>query len=116
MKKVILLICGIIMLTTMVIGCSNKDTQTEEDLINRANDMIEKKYEVKIDKGAYTYELGGGVDEDNFIDIKEGEVPDVVFLRAVKKDEPSSGKVFNYSIKFNTKTDEIINSECEMYE
>lgn len=40
MKKVILLICGMIMLTTMVTGCSNNNTKTEEDLINRANDMI----------------------------------------------------------------------------
>lgn len=115
MKKIFLVISGMIMLVTMATGCSNTHAKIEEDLINTANCLIEQKYEIKIDKELYTYELGEVVDKDKFVNIKEGEMPEVVFLRGVNKDKPSNGEMFDYYIKFNTVTDEIIDSECEVY-
>lgn len=115
MKKIFLMISGMIMLVVMATGCSNTHTKIEEDLINKANYLIEQKYEIEIDKESYTYKLGEVLNEDKFINIKEGEIPEVVFLRAVNKGKPSKGEMFDYYIEFNTVTDEIIDSECEVY-
>lgn len=115
MKKIILMISVIIIFATSVIGCSSNNTKTEEELINKANSLIEEKYKVEINKDDYTYEVGEVVNDNNFEDINEGRTPKIVFVRAVNKEKPSVGKVFDYSIKFNTKTDEIITSECGIY-
>lgn len=115
MKKIILALSGIVMVATMTMGCTRNITNTEAQLINRANSMIEEKYEVKIEQEDYTYDLSEVVDDNNFVDIKEGETPKIVFLRGVNKDKPSSEIVYDFSIKFNTETDEIISSEYGIY-
>lgn len=105
----------IIIFATIAMGCSSNNKKTEEELINRANASIEEKHEVEINKDNYTYSLGEVVSENEFVNIQEGQIPEEVFLRAVNKEKPSRGEVFSYSIKFNTETDEIISSECEVY-
>ncbi|MGL4736172.1 MAG: hypothetical protein ACRCW2_01845 [Cellulosilyticaceae bacterium] len=115
MKKMILVLATMMMLATMLMGCAGNPTNTEQELIERATQMIEEKYEVEIEQEAYTYELGAVVDEDQFATIKEGETPEMVFVRGANKGEPRVGKVFDFSIQFNTMTDEIINSECQVY-
>lgn len=112
MKKIVLMVSGIAILAVMTIGCSRGNTETERALIDRANALIEEKYDVEINKDDYSYDLGKAVNDDQFESIKDGEIPNEVFLRAVNKDKPSTGKVFDYSIKFNTETDEILSSEC----
>lgn len=115
MKKIILMISAVAVLGVMAMGCSRGNTKTEKDLIDKANALIEKKYDVDIDKNDYTYDLGGVVGDDQFENIEDDKIPNEVFLRAVNKDKPSNGKVFDYSIKFNTKTNEILSSECGIY-
>lgn len=115
MKKIILIISGIMVFATVAMGCSNNNVKTEEELINKANALIEEKYEIEIHKDDYKYDLGEVLSDNQFGNIQDGKFPKEVFLRAVNKDKPSSGEVFNYSIEFNTETDEIISSECEIY-
>lgn len=115
MKKIILTISAVMVFTTIAMGCLSNNTQTEVELINRANALIEEKYEFTVDKVDYEYDLGSVLSENEFGNIEQGEIPDVVFLRAVNKEKPTKGDVFTYSIKFNTKTDEIISSECGVY-
>lgn len=115
MKKIILMMSVILVFAVTAMGCSNNHTTTEQELINVATSLIEEKYEVELNIDDYTYSLGEVVSDDSFVNIKEGETPEVVFLRAVNKEKPTSGKVFDYSIKFNTQTNEIISSECGVY-
>ncbi|MGL4343798.1 MAG: hypothetical protein ACRCTE_01235, partial [Cellulosilyticaceae bacterium] len=116
MKKILLVISAMMVVLMMATGCSKPKGQTEEALIKRANTLIEQKYEVEINPEVYTYEVGEVLEKDQFVDIKEGEMPDIVFLRAVNKNKPSEGEVFDYSIQFNTATNEIITSEYEVYD
>ncbi|MGL4990504.1 MAG: hypothetical protein ACRC57_04945 [Sarcina sp.] len=111
MKKIILTISGFILFSTVAMGCSTN--KIEDGLITRGNNLVEEKYQVEIEKDNYTYSIGEVINNNEFVNIEE-KVPKEVFLRAVSKDKPSDGKVFSYSIKFNTKTDEILSSECEI--
>lgn len=115
MRKIILMIAGISIFSTMVMGCSRNITKTEGELINKANSLIEEKYDVEINKDDYTYEVGEVINDDKFVDIQDGKTPEIVFIRAVNKEKPSSDKVYDFSIKFNTKTNEVITSECGIY-
>lgn len=103
------------MFATIAMGCSNNNKTTDQELINRANSLIEEKYEVKIDNDDYTYDLGEVINDNEFGNIQEGKIPEEIFLRAVNKEKPSSGEVFSYSIRFNTETDEILSSECVVH-
>lgn len=115
MKKITLIMSGILIFATMVTGCSRSNTKTEDELIIKANTLMEEEYEIKFDKEDYTYEVGQVEDDNKFTDVVEGEIPEKVFIRGTGKDKPVKGVVHSYSIEFNTDTDEVLSSECVVY-
>ena len=115
MKKITLIMSGILIFATMATGCSRNNTKTEAELIDRANTLIEEEYEIEFDKEDYTYEVGEVVEDNKFKDVVEEETPEKVFIRAVNKDKPVKGVMYSYSIEFNTETDEVLSSECVVY-
>ncbi|MGL4850585.1 MAG: hypothetical protein ACRC28_16970 [Clostridium sp.] len=115
MKKLILMLTGVVLFGAVAMGCSRELKGSEKTLINKANELIESKYKVDINEADFTYDLSGVVKDNEFTPIKDGEIPKEVFVRAVGKEKPSHGKLYDYSIKFNTKTNEILSSECLVY-
>lgn len=115
MKNRNFILASLIFITIMFVGCTKQYSKTENTLIDTANSLISKEFNISIDKSKYEYNIGKEIKKDHFVDLKKDEIPKIVHISGLKSGKPKKGEVISYYISFNTKTNEIFLKKCEIY-
>lgn len=120
MKKIISLMLLAVIVVVVLSGCSSDEvvkldyTDDELKVIDMANQLIEKEYDVKIENGDYSFGVVRQVNEKEFVGLNsetksEKEYENNVYVTAQINKEPKEGQLLNYGVIFNRETLEIIN-------
>ena len=98
-------------------GCSAKNmaySDEEKQIIGKANQMIAGEYDVTIDEDDFSYSVGKQISENEFVPLdseqkQEAAYENIVSVSALKTDSPETGKVYEFTVTFNSRTKEVVN-------
>ena len=108
----LILIIGICSLN-MVACSSQKFTMKEEQCIQNANQIIEERYHVEINKDDYLYSVGKQISENEYISLDldidtEGKYEDIVVVSANIATVPKDDQILSFAVIFDNKSGEVI--------
>lgn len=108
------LIVTIILIGTLVImwgKTQNTYTAKENELIDRAIEIVNKKYGTNIIKKNYSFSVGIQISDNQFVKIdsqEDSKNTDIISVSALSKKATPTDEPTEFSIIFNNTTNEII--------
>lgn len=122
MKKILSILIATVLVIGGVSGCGTKDSaysEEEKQIIKEANQMISNEYEVAIDEDDFSYSVGKQISENEFVSLdseqkQEAAYENIVSVSALKTDSPEKGKVYEFTVTFNSQTKEVLNISASM--
>ena len=117
MKKILSVLIAVAAIASVLAGCSTKNnaySDEEKQIIGEANQMIASEYDVTIDEDDFSYSVGKQISENEFVPLdseqkQEAAYENIVSVSALKTDSPETGKVYEFTVTFNSRTKEIVN-------
>ena len=117
MKKILSVLIAVAAVAGVLAGCSTKNnaySDEEKQIIGEANQMIASEYDVTIDEDDFSYSVGKQISENEFVSLdseqkQETAYKNIVSVSALKTDSPEKGKVYEFTVTFNSQTKEIVN-------
>ena len=117
MKKILILFIAATAIAGVLAGCSTKNmaySDEEKQIIGEANQMIASEYDVTIDEDDFSYSVGKQISENEFVPLdseqkQEAAYENIVSVSALKTDSPETGKVYEFTVTFNSRTKEVAN-------
>ena len=117
MKKILSVLIAVAAIASVLAGCSTKNnaySDEEKQIIGEANQMIASEYDVTIDEDDFSYSVGKQISENEFVPLdseqkQEAAYENIVSVSALKTDSPEKGKVYEFTVTFNSRTKEIVN-------
>ena len=117
MKKILSVLIAAAAVAGLLAGCSAKNmaySDEEKQIIGEANQMIASEYDVTIDEDDFSYSVGKQISENEFVPLdseqkQEAAYENIVSVSALKTDSPEKGKVYEFTVTFNSRTKEVVN-------
>ena len=117
MKKILSVLIAAAAVAGVLAGCSAKNmaySNEEKQIIGKANQMIAGEYDVTIDEDDFSYSVGKQISENEFVPLdseqkQEAAYENIVSVSALKTDSPEKGKVYEFTVTFNSRTKEVVN-------
>ena len=117
MKKILSVLIAVAAVAGVLAGCSTKNnaySDEEKQIIGEANQMIASEYDVTIDEDDFSYSVGKQISENEFVPLdskqkQEAAYENIVSVSALKTDSPETGKVYEFTVTFNSQTKEVVN-------
>ena len=117
MKKILSVLIAVAAVAGVLAGCSTKNnaySDEEKQIIVEANQMIASEYDVTIDEDDFSYSVGKQISENEFVPLdseqkQEAAYENIVSVSALKTDSPETGKVYEFTVTFNSQTKEVVN-------
>ena len=117
MKKILSVLIAVAAIASVLAGCSTKNnaySDEEKQIIGEANQMIASEYDVTIDEDDFSYSVGKQISENEFVPLdseqkQEAAYENIVSVSALKTDSPETGKVYEFTVTFNSRTKEVVN-------
>ena len=117
MKKILIVLIAATAIAGVLAGCSTKNmaySDEEKQIIGEANQMIASEYDVTIDEDDFSYSVGKQISENEFVPLdseqkQEAAYENIVSVSALKTDSPETGKVYEFTVTFNSRTKEVAN-------
>lgn len=117
MKKILSVLIAAAAVAGVLAGCSAKNmaySDEEKQIIGEANQMIAGEYDVTIDEDDFSYSVGKQISENEFVPLdseqkQEAAYENIVSVSALKTDSPEKGKVYEFTVTFNSQTKEVVN-------
>ena len=117
MKKILSVLIAVAAIASVLAGCSTKNnaySDEEKQIIGEANQMIASEYDVTIDEDDFSYSVGKQISENEFVPLdseqkQEAAYENIVSVSALKTDSPEKGKVYEFTVTFNSQTKEVVN-------
>ena len=117
MKKILSVLIAAAAIVGVLAGCSAKNmaySDEEKQIIGEANQMIAGEYDVAIDENDFSYSVGKQIIENEFVPLdseqkQEAAYENIVSVTALKTDSPEKGKVYEFTVTFNSRTKEVVN-------
>lgn len=117
MKKILSVLIAAAAVAGVLAGCSAKNmaySNEEKQIIGEANQMIASEYDVTIDEDDFSYSVGKQISENEFVPLdseqkQEAAYENIVSVSALKTDSPEKGKVYEFTVTFNSQTKEVVN-------
>ena len=117
MKKILSVLIAAAAVAGLLAGCSAKNmaySDEEKQIIGEANQMIASEYDVTIDEDDFSYSVGKQISENEFVPLdseqkQEAAYENIVSVSALKTDSPEKGKVYEFTVTFNSQTKEVVN-------
>ena len=116
MKKILIVLIAATAIAGVLAGCSTKNmaySDEEKQIIGEANQMIASEYDVTIDEDDFSYSVGKQISENEFVPLdseqkQEAAYENIVSVSALKTDSPEKGKVYEFTVTFNSQTKEVV--------
>ena len=124
MKKILSVLIAVAAVAGVLAGCSTKNnaySDEEKQIIGEANQMIASEYDVTIDEDDFSYSVGKQISENEFVPLDSGQKQEaayenIVSVSALKTDSPEKGKVYEFTVTFNSRTKEVVNISASIGE
>lgn len=122
MKKRRFMILISIWITLILSGCGihlqEKASMDKQVIIEFANNLVEKEYNVKINPKEYAYSVGKQMSESEFVSIEgltkeEAERSSIISVSAICKNGRQTGEIASYSIIYDMAKDKLIYASVE---
>lgn len=121
MKKVRFMTMISLLVTLILSGCNQlqeKFSVNEQKIIEFANRLVEKEYNVKINQKEYAYSVGKQISESEFVSIEgltaeEAAKSPIISVSALHKNGRKAGEIASYSIIYDTDKEKLIYASVE---